>query len=298
MADPPPVRRPPPTQPPIPGIPRLPALPLPIAPAAAMTELTPSTDDHTGEHTGESSVDGFDENTRSLIVPDPGQLVERVLELVASEAAALLVGDDPERPPRGSQRPHRAGLRRRPAPARRGDASPRARRAPPARATTPRDRARSAIPPHSQRPRPGSVTPPPTSRARRSRLPRRRSRSRSPKRGCSGTASPRSRRRSSSACSPASYPPRGVGTRSSWPRSRMVPQRRGRASPSCRRASLEPSCPPDVIAATAALVLDRAHDAPAALALCWAAIERVATDARRRLAARTRRRVRCRVARG
>src|SRR5580704_11197928 len=92
MADPPPVRRrPPATQPPIPGIPRLPAMPLPIAPAAALTDVS-VTDDHTGE----SSVDAFEENTRSLIVPDPGQLVERVLELVASEAAALLVGDDPD----------------------------------------------------------------------------------------------------------------------------------------------------------------------------------------------------------
>jgi len=90
MADPPPVRRPP-TQPPIPGIPKLPALPsLPIAPPSVLTDVSSAVDDHTGQ----SSIDAFDENTRSLIVPDPGQLVERVLELVASEAAALLVGDD------------------------------------------------------------------------------------------------------------------------------------------------------------------------------------------------------------
>jgi tetratricopeptide (TPR) repeat protein len=103
MADPPPVRRPPtqPTQPPIPGLPKLPAVPsLPIAPPAALTDVTPATDiSSTDDHTGESSIDTLgvlDENTRSLVVPDPGELVARTLELVASEAAALLVGDDPD----------------------------------------------------------------------------------------------------------------------------------------------------------------------------------------------------------
>jgi tetratricopeptide (TPR) repeat protein len=64
----------------------------PIAPQPAATELTPT--GTTDDHTGEASIDAFEENTRSLVVPDAGQLVERVLELVASEAAALLSADD------------------------------------------------------------------------------------------------------------------------------------------------------------------------------------------------------------
>src|SRR5438552_2739594 len=84
MADPPKIRRDPrsTTQPP--PIPRI------IAPAPAKTDVVavPSVDD-TGDE-----PQPFDENTRNLEAPDAGQLVERMLDLVASEAEALLVGDD------------------------------------------------------------------------------------------------------------------------------------------------------------------------------------------------------------
>src|SRR5439155_22096525 len=44
-----------------------------------------------------------------------------------------------------------------------------------------------------------------------------------------------------------------------------------------RRAALTDSSPPDEVAATAALALDRGNDAAGALALCLAAIERLGT---------------------
>src|SRR5687768_14286975 len=73
MADPPPIRRPPSGPPPIPR--------LPIAPAASKTDVVPSQ----GEE--------LHEDTQSLKAPDPEALIERMLELVASEAEALLEGD-------------------------------------------------------------------------------------------------------------------------------------------------------------------------------------------------------------
>ncbi|MDB4958372.1 MAG: repeat-containing protein [Myxococcales bacterium] len=76
MADPPPIRRRPTKPPPIPRA--------PIAPAAAKTDLVFS-------QTGDEDLP---EDTKNLEAPDAGQLVERMLELVASEAEALLVGDD------------------------------------------------------------------------------------------------------------------------------------------------------------------------------------------------------------
>src|SRR6185312_13826002 len=46
-----------------------------------------------------------------------------------------------------------------------------------------------------------------------------------------------------------------------------------------RRASIGPLSPPDLVAATAALLIDRAEDPAGALDLCWASIERLdATD--------------------
>src|SRR4029077_7975582 len=59
----------------------------PIAPPAARTDVVAAQTD--GEPREELS-----EDTKNLDVPDAGQLVERTLDLVASEAEALLVGDD------------------------------------------------------------------------------------------------------------------------------------------------------------------------------------------------------------
>jgi tetratricopeptide (TPR) repeat protein len=81
MADPPPIRRTLP--PPIPS-PRA-----PVAPPAAKTDVVPA---QVGDETGDVQIS--DENTKNLDVPDAGQLVEHMLGLVASEAEALLAGDD------------------------------------------------------------------------------------------------------------------------------------------------------------------------------------------------------------
>src|SRR6476620_8578219 len=81
MADPPPIRR---TLPPPIPTPRA-----PVAPPAAKTDVVPA---QVGDETGDVHIS--DENTKNLDVPDAGQLVEHMLELVASEAEALLAGDD------------------------------------------------------------------------------------------------------------------------------------------------------------------------------------------------------------
>jgi tetratricopeptide (TPR) repeat protein len=79
MADPPPIRRPSPTLPP--PVPRA-----PVAPASAKTDVVPAQTDVHG--------DELSEITRNLEAPDAGELVERMLELVASESEALLASDD------------------------------------------------------------------------------------------------------------------------------------------------------------------------------------------------------------
>src|SRR5436190_1148086 len=78
MADPPQIRRPNPKAPPVPPPPRA----SPVAPAPAKTDVEPSRPSDLGE------------DTSSLAVPDAAQLVEHILALVASEAEALLGGDD------------------------------------------------------------------------------------------------------------------------------------------------------------------------------------------------------------
>jgi len=78
MADPPPIRRPP-TRPP-PPIPRA-----PIAPAPAKTDVVAAQ--------AEPRPDELLEDTKNLEAPDAGLLVHHMLELVASEAEALLAGD-------------------------------------------------------------------------------------------------------------------------------------------------------------------------------------------------------------
>jgi tetratricopeptide (TPR) repeat protein len=70
--------------------PPIPPARAPVAPAAAKTDLVPA-QDALGDETGDLSLP---EDTRNLEAPDAGQLVERMLELVASEAEALLEGDD------------------------------------------------------------------------------------------------------------------------------------------------------------------------------------------------------------
>jgi tetratricopeptide (TPR) repeat protein len=81
MADPPPIRRNASKPPPIP-----PVRP-PIAPPAVTTEVVTES----GEDTRNSEVS---EITRHLEVPDALRLVSHMLELVSSEAEALLAGDD------------------------------------------------------------------------------------------------------------------------------------------------------------------------------------------------------------
>ena len=76
MADPPPIRRPATRPPPIPRA--------PVAPAPAKTDVVAAQ--------AEPREDL--EDTKNLEAPDAGMLVEHMLELVASEAAALLAGDD------------------------------------------------------------------------------------------------------------------------------------------------------------------------------------------------------------
>src|SRR5690349_8298055 len=82
MADPPPTGR----------LSKPPPIPsrAPVAPAVARTEIAPPGDP--GDTTGER--DPVFEDTRSFDAPDAGQLVEHMLDLVASEAEALLEGDD------------------------------------------------------------------------------------------------------------------------------------------------------------------------------------------------------------
>src|SRR5215831_16251523 len=62
----------------------LPPVHAPVAPRPPKTDVVPV----------ESAAD---EDTSSLHAPDAGQVVEQVLQLVASEAAALLAGDHAER---------------------------------------------------------------------------------------------------------------------------------------------------------------------------------------------------------
>jgi tetratricopeptide (TPR) repeat protein len=81
MADPPKMRGPGKTMPP--PIPRA-----PIAPSPAKTDVVPA-QTHADVHAEEHS-----EITRNLEAPDAGELVERMLDLVGTEAEALLSGDD------------------------------------------------------------------------------------------------------------------------------------------------------------------------------------------------------------
>jgi tetratricopeptide (TPR) repeat protein len=78
MADPPPIRRP------IPGLPPIPRAP--IAPAPAKTDVLAAQ--------AEPHDEPVEEVTSNLQAPDAGLLVEHMLEMVASEAEALLAGDD------------------------------------------------------------------------------------------------------------------------------------------------------------------------------------------------------------
>ena len=78
MADPPPIRAPGIKPPPIPYVRS------PIAPAQAKTDVVAI----------QAAPDEVSEITRNFEAPDAGALVERMLELVASEAEALLAGDD------------------------------------------------------------------------------------------------------------------------------------------------------------------------------------------------------------
>ncbi|HET9986996.1 MAG TPA: hypothetical protein VFQ65_00710, partial [Kofleriaceae bacterium] len=84
MADPPKFRRPPTRPPPIPRI---------IAPVPAKTDVVPI-QRAVSDDTGDEPAQYGDENTKNVEAPDAGQLVERMLDLVASEAEALLEGDE------------------------------------------------------------------------------------------------------------------------------------------------------------------------------------------------------------
>ncbi|HEY5925038.1 MAG TPA: hypothetical protein VIV11_25325, partial [Kofleriaceae bacterium] len=76
----PPIRRPPTKPPPLPAR-------APIAPAPAKTDVVPTQQDP-------DERDEVSEITKNLEAPDAGQLVQNMLVMVASEAEALLVGDD------------------------------------------------------------------------------------------------------------------------------------------------------------------------------------------------------------
>ena len=76
----PPVRRPLTKPPPIPRA--------PIAPSPAKTDVVPA------QTNADLHAEELSEVTRNLEAPDAGELVERMLDLVASEAEALLVGDE------------------------------------------------------------------------------------------------------------------------------------------------------------------------------------------------------------
>ncbi|MEP6863170.1 MAG: tetratricopeptide repeat protein [Deltaproteobacteria bacterium] len=84
MADPPKFRRPPTRPPPIPRI---------MAPAPARTDVVPI-QRAIRDDAGDEPQQYGDENTKNVEAPDAGQLVERMLDLVASEAEALLEGDE------------------------------------------------------------------------------------------------------------------------------------------------------------------------------------------------------------
>ncbi|MGE5184051.1 MAG: hypothetical protein ACM31C_18400 [Acidobacteriota bacterium] len=71
--------------------PPIPAARAPIAPPSAKTDVQPA--QIVSDETGDLQLP---EDTRNLEAPDAEQLVEHMLELVASEAEALLVGDDTE----------------------------------------------------------------------------------------------------------------------------------------------------------------------------------------------------------
>ena len=85
MADPPKPRLPLTRPPPIPRI-------IPPIPAKTDVLAVPSIGEDTGD-TGDEPV-FRDDHTRNLDIPDAGQLVARMLDLVASEAEALLTGDE------------------------------------------------------------------------------------------------------------------------------------------------------------------------------------------------------------
>src|SRR3569832_2273420 len=84
MADPPKFRRPPTRPPPIPRI---------FAPKPAKTDVVPIPRAISDDMGDEPQAYG-DETTKNDEAPDAGQLVERMLDLVASEAEALLEGDE------------------------------------------------------------------------------------------------------------------------------------------------------------------------------------------------------------
>ena len=70
-----------------------PPIPSILAPRPAKTDVVPIRPLPASEDTGDDPS-SFDDNTKNLEAPDAGQLVERMLDLVASEAEALLAGDE------------------------------------------------------------------------------------------------------------------------------------------------------------------------------------------------------------
>ena len=69
-----------------------PPIPSIVSPRPAKTDVVPIVAE-ISEDTGDEPHP-FDDNTKNLEAPDAGQLVERMLDLVASEAEALLAGDE------------------------------------------------------------------------------------------------------------------------------------------------------------------------------------------------------------
>ena len=265
MADPPPIRRPQTKPPPIPPAGTPPRAP--IAPTPTRTEVITQPgvsviDD--SRDTGDSSLS---DDTRNLEAPDAGQLVTRMLDLVASEAEALLAGDDDRRLADLNVRIALAswdGLHQ-PDEALRhlelAERHPLAPRLHLAAALADRDPAALG----SAQARIDALPPGPLAIALaldvaeawlfRHRKPE--AAAAIADRVLGATLTPLVR---AHAVELAALAHAAAGA---W--SRVV---------EIRRAAHDPGGPPDEIAATAALVLDRGNDPAAALALCWSAIER------------------------
>jgi tetratricopeptide (TPR) repeat protein len=236
----------------------------PVAPQAAITDVVPA---QAGDDTGEANL--APDDTRNLEVPDALKLVEHMLELVAGEAEALLVGDDADG--RLADLNARIALAswdamHRPEEALRhlelAERHPLAPRLRLSAALGDRDSAPLAA---AQARLDASLAPALAIEVAEAWLLRHgRAELAAPlaDRALAGELAPELR---AHATELSAFAHAASGE---WTRVLEL-----------RKAAHDPGGAPDEIAATAALVLDRAGDAAAALALCWSAISRNEQDA-------------------